>query len=69
MSDAGPPQGAKAPSGGVPRRRRKRGGTMSDEMLAVFIGSTLRLGMPLLIAATGELVSEKAGVLNMSTKG
>jgi ABC-type uncharacterized transport system permease subunit len=42
---------------------------MSDEMLAVFIGSTLRLGMPLLIAATGELVSEKAGVLNMSVEG
>ena len=42
---------------------------MSDEMLAVFIGSTLRLAMPLLIAATGELVSEKAGVLNMSVEG
>jgi len=38
-------------------------------MLAVFIGSTLRLAMPLLIAATGELVSEKAGVLNMSVEG
>jgi general nucleoside transport system permease protein len=42
---------------------------MSDEMLAVFIGSSLRLAMPLLLAATGELVSERAGVLNMSVEG
>jgi ABC-type uncharacterized transport system permease subunit len=42
---------------------------MSEAMLAVFIGSSLRLGMPLLIAATGELVSERAGVLNMSVEG
>ena len=42
---------------------------MTDEMLAVFIGSSLRLGMPLLIAAIGELVSERAGVLNMSVEG
>ena len=42
---------------------------MSEEMLAVFIGSTLRLAIPLLLAATGELVSERAGVLNMSVEG
>jgi general nucleoside transport system permease protein len=42
---------------------------MTDEMLAVFIGSSLRLAMPLLLAATGELVSERAGVLNMSVEG
>jgi ABC-type uncharacterized transport system permease subunit len=42
---------------------------MTEAMLAVFIGSSLRLGMPLLIAATGELVSERAGVLNMSVEG
>ena len=42
---------------------------MTQEMLAVFIGSSLRLGMPLMLAATGELVSERAGVLNMSVEG
>jgi ABC-type uncharacterized transport system permease subunit len=42
---------------------------MTDEMLGVFIGSSVRLGLPLLIAATGELVSERAGVLNMSVEG
>ena len=42
---------------------------MTEEMLAVFIGSTLRLALPLLLAATGELVSERAGVLNMSVEG
>ena len=38
-------------------------------MAAVFIGSSLRLAMPLALAATGELVSERAGVLNMSVEG
>jgi ABC-type uncharacterized transport system permease subunit len=42
---------------------------MTEEMVAVFVGSSLRLGMPLMLAATGELVSERAGVLNMSVEG
>jgi simple sugar transport system permease protein len=42
---------------------------MTEEMAAVFIGSSLRLGMPLMLAATGELISERAGVLNMSVEG
>ena len=37
--------------------------------LAVFAGSTLRLAAPLLLASAGELVSERAGVLNMSVEG
>ncbi|MDR3376374.1 MAG: ABC transporter permease [Ancalomicrobiaceae bacterium] len=42
---------------------------MTTAMLAVFIGSSIRLAMPLLLAAVGELVSERAGVLNMSLEG
>lgn len=42
---------------------------IDPELAAVFIGSTIRLAAPLLLAATGELVSERAGVLNMSVEG
>lgn len=42
---------------------------MTVELFAVFLGSSIRLAMPLLIAALGELVSERAGVLNMSVEG
>lgn len=41
----------------------------SGAMVAVFAGSTLRLAVPLMLGATGELVSERAGVLNMSVEG
>jgi simple sugar transport system permease protein len=42
---------------------------MTWEMAAVFVGSSVRLAAPLLLSATGELVSERAGVLNMSVEG
>ena len=42
---------------------------MGSAMIAVFLGSSIRLAMPLMLAATGELVSERAGVLNMSLEG
>ena len=42
---------------------------MNGAELGLFIASSLRLAMPLLLAATGELVSEKAGVLNLSLEG
>jgi simple sugar transport system permease protein len=38
---------------------------MTLEQFAVFVGSSMRLATPLLFGATGEIVSEKAGVLNM----
>src|SRR5579862_6134239 len=42
---------------------------MSWELFAVFVGSSIRLAIPLLLAGIGELVSERAGVLNMSIEG
>ncbi len=42
---------------------------MTEDMVAVFAGSSIRLAAPLLLAASGELVSERAGVLNMSVEG
>jgi ABC-type uncharacterized transport system permease subunit len=42
---------------------------MTSEQFGLFIGSSLRLSMPLALAATGELVSERAGVLNLSLEG
>jgi general nucleoside transport system permease protein len=42
---------------------------MKWQLFAVFLGSSLRLAVPLILAATGELVSEMAGVLNMSVEG
>ena len=42
---------------------------MSAPMLALFVGSSLRLAMPMLLGSMGELVSERAGVLNLSVEG
>jgi general nucleoside transport system permease protein len=42
---------------------------ISAPMLALFLGSSLRLAMPMLLGSLGELVSERAGVLNLSVEG
>ncbi|MBN9600049.1 MAG: ABC transporter permease [Afipia sp.] len=42
---------------------------MIEEQLAVFIGSGLRLAVPLIFAGAGEMLSERAGVLNLSLDG
>lgn len=42
---------------------------MDFDTSAVFAGSAIRLAAPLLLAGTGELVSQRAGVLNMSLEG
>jgi ABC-type uncharacterized transport system permease subunit len=42
---------------------------MTLEQFAVFVGSSMRLATPLLFGAAGEIVSERAGVLNMSVEG
>jgi ABC-type uncharacterized transport system permease subunit len=38
-------------------------------LVALFAGSSIRLAMPMLFGALGELVSERAGVLNLSIEG
>jgi ABC-type uncharacterized transport system permease subunit len=38
-------------------------------LFALFIGSAVRLSMPMMLGAIGELVSERAGVLNLSVEG
>lgn len=42
---------------------------MNLETLTVYIASTLHFAVPLMLAASGELVSEIAGVLNLSLEG
>jgi simple sugar transport system permease protein len=42
---------------------------VTEEQIAVFLASSLRLAMPLILAGAGEMVSERAGVLNMSLEG
>lgn len=42
---------------------------MNLAITAVLIGSSIRFATPLLLGATGELLSQRAGVLNMSLEG
>lgn len=42
---------------------------MLKEQLIVFVASGVRLAMPIILASNGELVSQRAGVLNLSLDG
>lgn len=42
---------------------------MDDNTWTLVLASTIRLSTPLMLAAMGELVSERAGVLNLSVEG
>jgi len=42
---------------------------MELALLLAFFAATLRIATPLLLAATGELVAERAGVLNLGIEG
>ena len=42
---------------------------MSETILASILAATLAAGTPLALAALGELVTEKSGVLNLGTEG
>ncbi len=42
---------------------------MYGESIAAFIAGAVRLALPVLFAAIGELVAERAGVLNLSLEG
>lgn len=42
---------------------------MSLEDLGVYVASSMHFAVPLMLAASGELVSETAGVLNLSLEG
>jgi simple sugar transport system permease protein len=42
---------------------------MDEVQIAAFVAGGVRLALPVLFAAVGELVSERAGVLNLSLEG
>lgn len=42
---------------------------MTAALLVEFLAATLRIATPLLLAATGELVAERGGVLNLGIEG
>jgi simple sugar transport system permease protein len=39
------------------------------ELIAGFFGASLRVATPLLLAATGETVAERSGVINLGVEG
>jgi ABC-type uncharacterized transport system permease subunit len=43
--------------------------TPTPDMVGGFAGAAVRVATPLLLAATGELIAERAGVINLSIEG
>jgi Uncharacterized ABC-type transport system, permease component len=50
-------------------RRARRGAGMNNSLLVVVIASGIAYGTPLLYGALGELLAERAGVLNLGVEG
>src|SRR5205085_10048107 len=66
-----------SPSGGacarrrrsLRRRRREAALVVNNSLLVVVIASGVAYGTPLLYASLGELITERAGVLNLGVEG
>src|SRR5262249_51846876 len=62
-------RGPRAPRVALPPGRRSGRPRMNADALAAFLASTCVMATPLLLAAIGELVSERAALLNVGLEG
>jgi ABC-type uncharacterized transport system permease subunit len=62
-------RGAGASLGGTNRQGRGSGVTGEVVALTGFVAAAIRISTPLLLAATGEMLNERAGVINLGVEG